>query len=155
MNHPTNITDDPLPRLPPRAATSHKGDFGRVLILGGSRNMSGAVALAGKAALRAGAGLVTLAVPRAVQSTVAVHEPSVMTLGLPDDESGQIAAGASAVLGGPLEQATAVCSGPKSAAKADSSCLTNVPLVLVRTPLLSTRRTVSSSSRPMVRPLAR
>jgi NAD(P)H-hydrate epimerase len=112
MNHPTDITDDPLPRLPPRVATSHKGDFGRVLIIGGSRNMSGAVALAGMAALRAGAGLVTLAVPRAVQSTVAAHEPSVMTLGLPDDESGQIAAGADAVLGEPLERATAVAVGP-------------------------------------------
>ena len=52
-----------LPRLPPRAAESHKGDYGRALLIGGSRGMSGAIALAGMAALRAGAGLVTLGVP--------------------------------------------------------------------------------------------
>jgi len=71
----------PLPKLTPRSADSHKGDYGRVLIIGGSRGMAGAPALAGKAALRSGAGLVTLAVPRSIQSTVASFEPSYMTLG--------------------------------------------------------------------------
>ena len=47
-----------IPRLPRRKADSHKGDFGRVLIVGGSRGMIGAPALAASAALRAGADLV-------------------------------------------------------------------------------------------------
>ena len=51
-----------LPRLPPRPADAHKGIFGTALIVGGSRGMTGAVALAGMAALRGGAGLVRLAV---------------------------------------------------------------------------------------------
>lgn len=80
-----DISSTPLPRLAERAADSHKGDYGRVLIVGGSRGMAGAPALAGMAALRSGAGLVTLAVPRSVQATVAGFEPSLMTRGLGSD----------------------------------------------------------------------
>jgi len=57
--------------LPQRARDAHKGSFGRVLVVGGSRGMIGAPALSGNAALRGGAGLVTLAVPETVQLTVA------------------------------------------------------------------------------------
>lgn len=57
--------------LSPRQAEAHKGEFGTVLVVGGSRGMIGAPALAGLAALRGGAGLVTLAVPECIQLTVA------------------------------------------------------------------------------------
>ena len=80
----------PLPRLPDRAADAHKGHFGFALIVGGSRGMAGAVALAGMAALRGGAGLVRLAVPGGCLDTVAAFEPSYMTLPLPDDSDGRI-----------------------------------------------------------------
>src|SRR3972149_6384931 len=86
-------THAPLPHLPPRRPDSHKGDYGRALLVGGSRGMSGAIALAGRAALRSGAGLVTLAVLRGIQDVVASFEPSYMTHGLAD-ENGQIAASA-------------------------------------------------------------
>ena len=113
MPGPIDITDSPLPILPPRSATCHKGDFGRALLIGGSRNMSGAIALAGVSALRTGAGLVTLAVPHSMQPTVASHEPSVMTLGLPEDELGQIdGAMALARLNPALGNATVVAIGP-------------------------------------------
>ena len=56
-------THAPLPRLAPRRPDSHKGDFGRAVLIGGSRGMSGAISLSGIATLRSGAGLVTLAVP--------------------------------------------------------------------------------------------
>ena len=84
-----DVSAQPLTKLPPRSADSHKGDYGRVLVVGGSRGMAGAVALAGKAALRSGAGLVTLAVPRSIQETVARFEPSYMTLsfGAADNDS--------------------------------------------------------------------
>ena len=75
-------TSLPQPQLPPRNPESHQGDYGRMLIVGGSRGMAGAPALAGKAALRSGVGLVTLAVPRSIQATVSAFEPSYMTLGL-------------------------------------------------------------------------
>jgi NAD(P)H-hydrate epimerase len=50
-----------IPKLKPRATDAHKGDFGRVCIIGGCIGMSGAAALAGRAALRSGAGLVRVA----------------------------------------------------------------------------------------------
>lgn len=80
----------PLPRLAPRDKTSHKGDFGRVLLVGGSVGMSGSIALAGLATLRSGAGLVRVAVPDKIQATVAGYEPSYMTWGLPSDVEGRI-----------------------------------------------------------------
>jgi NAD(P)H-hydrate epimerase len=81
-------SDSPLPKLPPRPADSHKGDFGRVLVLGGSRGMAGAAALAGMAALRSGAGLVTVATPASVQPTVAAFSPCYMTVPLVEDDDG-------------------------------------------------------------------
>ena len=83
---------DALPRLPPRDAEAHKGDFGTALIVGGSRGMAGAVALAGMAALRGGAGLVRLAVASSILDTVAGFEPSYTTVALPADDHGRIAA---------------------------------------------------------------
>lgn len=77
--------------LPDRPQDGHKGTFGRVLIIGGSIGMSGAVCLSSVAALRSGSGLVTAAVPRSVQMTVAAYEPSVMTIGLETDSNGQLA----------------------------------------------------------------
>lgn len=77
-----DISDTPLPTLPRRAPDSHKGDYGRALLIGGSRGMSGAITLAGVAALRSGAGLVTVAVPESIQNVVAAYEPSLMTHGL-------------------------------------------------------------------------
>ena len=56
--------------LPPRARTAHKGSFGRVVLWAGSRGMAGAAAIAATAALRAGAGLVTVACPDDVVDVV-------------------------------------------------------------------------------------
>ncbi|VAX37842.1 NAD(P)H-hydrate epimerase / ADP-dependent (S)-NAD(P)H-hydrate dehydratase [hydrothermal vent metagenome] len=77
-----------LPARPVRPDDAHKGTFGRALIIGGSRGMSGAVSLAGLGALRGGAGLVTLAVPESILSTVAAIEPSYMTIPIPESRQG-------------------------------------------------------------------
>jgi NAD(P)H-hydrate epimerase len=84
--------------LPDRPADAHKGTFGRVLIIGGSRGMAGAVGLSGISALRGGAGLVFLAVPAGIQPVVAGYEPSYQVAGLPEDGSGKFAASAVARL---------------------------------------------------------
>lgn len=102
----------PLPALPPRRADSHKGDFGRCLLVGGSRGMSGAIALAGQAALRSGAGLVKLAVPDACLNVVAALEPSYMTVALPGDEEGRLTGAALPPLRTLAEAATSVACGP-------------------------------------------
>src|SRR5947209_1982173 len=75
-----------LPNLAPREADSHKGDFGRVLVVAGSRGMSGAAVLCGSAALRGGAGLVHVAVPHEVLAIVAAGNPCYMTVPLPGDQ---------------------------------------------------------------------
>ncbi len=80
-----------IPQLPSRALDSHKGSYGRVVLIGGSIGMSGAISLAGLGALRGGAGLVYLACPRSVWSAVAAIEPSYLTVPLPEDSLGRLA----------------------------------------------------------------
>lgn len=77
-----------IPTLPHRRSDAHKGDFGRVLVIGGSRGMVGAPALAANAALRAGAGLVTVAVPEVIQLAVATLCPCATTIPLPAMKQG-------------------------------------------------------------------
>jgi hydroxyethylthiazole kinase-like uncharacterized protein yjeF len=80
--------------LEPRAADSHKGDFGRVLVVAGSRGKTGAAHLAGMGALRAGAGLVTIATPASCLSIVASLAPEFMTEPLDESAQGQVIASA-------------------------------------------------------------
>jgi len=75
-----------------RPATSHKGSFGHVLVVGGAPGKSGAPAMASLAAMRAGAGLVTAAVPTPVLALVAAAAPELMTYPLEATASGRIAA---------------------------------------------------------------
>ena len=83
-----DVTDSPLLKLPPRGPDTHTGDYGRLLVVGGSQGMAGAAALAGMAALRSGAGLVTVAAPASVQPTVANFSPCFMTIPLAEDQYG-------------------------------------------------------------------
>jgi NAD(P)H-hydrate epimerase len=76
--------------FPPRPDEAHKGDFGRVLVIGGALHQAGSAALAGIAALRIGAGLVTIASPRSSQPTIAGFAPELMTEGLNEDAAGRI-----------------------------------------------------------------
>ena len=78
-------------RIEPRASTAHKGDFGRVLVVGGSGGMIGAVALAANAALRGGAGLVTFAAPATIQQTIAGLCPCATSVALGCDSKGHLA----------------------------------------------------------------
>ncbi len=74
----------------PRSAAGHKGDYGHALIVAGSVGKSGAAVLASWAALRVGAGLVTVATPEPVLQIVASHIPEIMTEPLPATETGSI-----------------------------------------------------------------
>ncbi|MEX1095166.1 MAG: NAD(P)H-hydrate dehydratase [Planctomycetales bacterium] len=101
-----------LPSLPARPADAHKGTFGRVLVIGGSRGMSGAAALAGMGALRGGAGLVFLAVPSELVPIVAAIEPSWLTVPLPEDDHGRISTEAQLELNDLIPRYTAIAMGP-------------------------------------------
>ena len=75
----------------PRALDAHKGDFGHILVIGGSVGKAGAAAMAGMAALHSGAGLVTIACPESVQPTIAAFAPEIMTEALAETEKGTLA----------------------------------------------------------------
>jgi NAD(P)H-hydrate epimerase len=101
-----------LPVLPCRPQTGHKGTFGTVFGIGGSRGMAGAVALAGRAGLVSGAGLVRLAVPDPILETVAGFYPEITTLACPSDNQGQFSQTALELLLHHAESATAIFLGP-------------------------------------------
>jgi len=63
----------------PRARDSNKGLYGHALVIGGSRGKSGAAAMAAIGALRAGAGLVTVAAPDSIIASIGAHAPEIMT----------------------------------------------------------------------------
>lgn len=101
-----------LPAPPLRPENSHKGTFGKVWIIAGSRGMSGAAVLSGLGALRGGAGLVTVAVPASILPIVAASEPSYLTRGLSDDTAERLSYGAIDELKAELPQQETAAFGP-------------------------------------------
>jgi ADP-dependent NAD(P)H-hydrate dehydratase len=101
-----------IPKLKPRQAEAHKGDFGKVLIIAGSFGMSGAAALAGRAALRAGAGLVRVATAESALPIVASIEPSYTTIPLAEDSAGRISSNAVNTILTEINENDAIAFGP-------------------------------------------
>ncbi len=97
--------------LPARPPNGHKGTFGRVLVVAGSIGMSGAAILCAKGALRAGAGLVTVACPAAINAVVETALTEAITLPLPDEE-GHLTPDAIETLSSALDRADVVAIGP-------------------------------------------
>jgi NAD(P)H-hydrate epimerase len=97
--------------LPQRPLDAHKGTFGTALIVAGSVNYTGAAWLAGRAAYKVGAGLVTMAVPQPLHAVLAGQFPEATWLLLPD-EMGVIASGGWSVLREGVGRATALLVGP-------------------------------------------
>ncbi len=79
-----------VPKLEPRPVDGHKGTFGRVYVVTGSLGMTGAAALVGRAALRAGAGLVRVATAKSALPIVAAIEPAYTTQPLAEDAAGRV-----------------------------------------------------------------
>jgi NAD(P)H-hydrate epimerase len=98
--------------LPPRSPAGHKGDFGHLLLVAGSPGKSGAAILAARAAVRAGAGLVTVGVPAPLLATVEIGSVESMSLALPADERGHLRGDAVELLLEAAARCTAVAVGP-------------------------------------------
>lgn len=98
--------------LPVRPQFSHKGDFGRVLLVCGSVGFTGAAALAARAALRTGAGLITVATPRQVWPIVAAKLDEPMVMPMAEDKAGRLSLQAAPALAQLLAKADACLIGP-------------------------------------------
>ena len=106
LNH-----EDVLRILPDRDKNAHKGNFGKLLLLCGSRGYTGAAALAAMGALRSGAGLVYLAVPESIYAIEAVKLTEPVVLPMPDQD-GKLSADAMDVVQRMLSSMDAVLIGP-------------------------------------------
>ncbi len=98
-------------RLPARPLNSHKGTFGKTLVVAGSVNYIGAACLACSGAYRAGAGVVTLATARSLVPVVAAKLTETTYLPLPEEDDGYIAASATGILGLALSEYDALLVG--------------------------------------------
>jgi len=98
--------------LAPRPADSNKGNYGHVLVIGGSVGKAGSVAMAGMAALRVGAGLSTVATAKSVLPTVAGFHPELMTVPLPETDAGTMATSAGVKIEELLKTMTVAAIGP-------------------------------------------
>jgi len=119
--------------MPDRPRDSHKGTFGTALIAAGSLNYTGAALLAGTAAYRAGAGLVTLAVPEPLHTVLAGQLPEATWILLPH-EAGFISEEASEVLLSHLQRATAFLIGPGIGASASTGKFIEAVISSVKIP---------------------
>jgi ADP-dependent NAD(P)H-hydrate dehydratase / NAD(P)H-hydrate epimerase len=119
--------------LPDRPLNSHKGTFGTALIAAGSLNYTGAALLAGTAAYRAGAGLVTLAVPEPLHAALAGQLPEATWILLPH-EAGFISEKASEILLSHLQRPTAFLIGPGIGASASTGKFVEAVISAVKIP---------------------
>jgi NAD(P)H-hydrate epimerase len=103
---------DVLPVFASRDPQAHKGSFGHVLVLGGSRGMSGAPVMTARAAVLAGAGLVTAAVPNAILPAVEAGLLEALKAGLPDDDAGRFSTAALGHATALLEDKNVIALGP-------------------------------------------
>lgn len=121
----TYLIDDERVRdsLPKRIQPSHKGTYGRLVVIGGSAGMPGAASLACSAALRAGAGTVVAIAPRSVRHILHGRDVEVMSIGADEtSEGGFSAAALESVLAG-LRPASAFVLGPGMGRSADAALL--------------------------------
>jgi len=101
-----------LPLLPPRPPESHKGNYGHLLIIAGSLGKTGAAVLAALGALKIGTGLVSVALPRSLNSIILANLPEAMTEPLPETEDGVLRLESVERILRALEGKTAIVIGP-------------------------------------------
>ena len=124
------------PLIGPRPLAANKGNFGHVLVIGGSLGKAGSVAMAGIAALRTGAGLSTVATPKSVLATVAGFHPEVMTEALDETDVGSISTRAAAAVDALIKGKTVLAVGPGISRNPETSEFVRSLVVKDKTPLV-------------------
>lgn len=122
--------------LPPRDPHAHKGTFGHVLVVAGSVGKTGAAALCSLAALRVGAGLVTLALPESLNDAMEVKLTEVMTAPLPETEERTLAFSALERILALSEGKAVLAIGPGLSIHSSTAQLVRELLGLVRVPMV-------------------
>jgi NAD(P)H-hydrate epimerase len=122
--------------IPRRRPDGHKGNFGKLLMLAGSVGYTGAPVLASRAAVRSGAGLVSLGVPACVYEIVAVKSDEVMVFPLPCDEGGRLSLAAQEPLLQRLKTCDACLLGPGLGRSPDLNELTEHLISAAKIPLV-------------------
>lgn len=150
------IDNQTVSRLPRRQAYSHKGDYGHVLVIAGSKGKTGAALMTANACLRSGAGLITMAVPESLIDVFQSRVTEEMTLPLPDDGSGMISSKAiDVILNFAAQKVDVIAIGPGIGVSADTEKVISeliqksaVPLVIdadgINSIAFSVERTASS-----------
>ena len=121
---------------PIRRRESHKGDYGKVLLLCGSEGLTGAARLAAKAALRTGSGLVYLGVPEKIYPIIAAGAGSEIVFPLPCDSAGRLCMASLPVIEQRLDGMDAVLLGPGLGRSDELTQLVQELLGLCRVPLV-------------------
>jgi len=122
--------------IPPREQNTHKGDYGRVLIISGSRNYTGAPYFASQAAINTGSGLVFLAPPCGIHSILACKLNEAIFLPQSEDESGRISVKAAEKLTEDLSKYDVCLAGPGLGRGAGTKRLAKLLLTRADIPLV-------------------
>ena len=122
--------------LPERPAAGHKGSFGHVLVVAGSRGKAGAAALAAEGAARAGAGLVTVACPAGINEILQLKRTETMTAPVPDTAEGGLAASALGPILALARERDVVALGPGLGREAETQKLVRDVAARVAAPLV-------------------
>jgi hydroxyethylthiazole kinase-like uncharacterized protein yjeF len=135
--------------IPARPVYSHKGDYGHVLIVAGSRGKTGAALMAAKACMRAGAGLVTIGIPESLMDVLQCRVTEEMTLPLPDRGDGSLSSKAlDAILAFVSEKADVLAIGPGIGVSDETRRLLSGIILSARAPLVVDADGINALSDP-------
>ncbi len=133
--------------LPERTAYSHKGDYGHVLIVAGSRGKTGAALMTAKACLRSGAGMITIGVPETLMDVFQERVTEEMLLPLPDNGQGILSKEASAnILDFLSGKADVLAIGPGISSGPDIAALLKALLISATAPMVLDADAINSIS---------
>jgi len=120
-----------------RKLNAHKGDFGHVFVVAGSSRFSGAAVLCAESALRSGSGLVTLGIPKGINSAVTKIKPEeVMTLPLPETKEGNLSLAAYKKVIDSIEKVDILVVGPGLGLEASTKSLVQRLVTKINKPLV-------------------